>query len=321
MRINSNSEFERFEKIQKNFLNGKISQFIDVYIRKNKVWSAEQIHTEFLEKVNSEIKNGDYLIDPKYESLVSEENKQIVEKKIVALKWLTTENGKILTLERFNQKIQNTKIIADRKSPIVDRVTFGLKWDEKLFFEINYGRKGKYSYLKSKELEMIDVIPWTIKHLNLELIEKYNCNILDCLEKLSTSYLETKFVEYWKQNYYFEEKPAIIPEVCGLSSRFYYFTHKDNIYSQKSEILEEITERVNIVNFRYDFLIVNFKTQKIAFIELDGFENHKTRKQQTIDSIKRNNASKNKIVLFTFTSKRINEDIKSVFNELQTFLE
>ncbi|OYX85390.1 MAG: hypothetical protein B7Y83_04860 [Flavobacteriales bacterium 32-34-25] len=319
--MSPSNEFENFEKIQKNFLNGKISQFIDVYIRQNKVWSAEQIHSEFLEKINSELKNGDHLIDPKYEHLVSEENKQVVEKKILALNWLTTENGKILTINLFNRKIQNTKVIADRKSPIVDRMSFGLKWDKNLFFEINYGRKSKYSYLESKELEKLSINPWTIKHVNLELAEKYNCNILNCLEKLSTSYLENKFVQYWKQNYYFEDKPAIIPEVCGLSSKFYYFTHKDNIYSQKSEILEEITERVYIVNFRYDFLIVNFKTQKIAFIELDGFENHKNRKHQTIDSIKRNNASKNKIVLFTFTSKRINEDIKSVFNELEAFLE
>ena len=321
MSVNSINEFENFQKIQKNFLNGKIAQFIDVYIRKNKVWSVEQIHTEFLEKINSEIKNGDYLIDPKYENIITLENKQILEKKLLALNWLTTENGKVLTLERFNQKLQNTKIIAERKSPIIDRVSFGLKWDENLFYEINYGRKSKYSYLQSKELEKVDINPWTIKHVNSELAEKYDCNILNCLDKLSTSYLENKFVEYWKQNYYSENKPALIPEVCGLSSKFYYFKYKDNIYTQKSEILEETTERVNIVNFRYDFLIVNFKNQKIAFIELDGFENHKTRTQQTIDSIKRNNASKNKIVLFTFTSRRINEDIKSVFNELESFLD
>lgn len=321
MSVNSTFDFENFEKIQKNFLNGKISQFIDVYIRKNKVWSAEQIHSEFLEKINNEINNGDYLIDPKYEDLITAENKLLLEKKILALNWLITENGKKMTLERFSQKIHNTKIIADRKSPIIDRVSFGLKWDNNLFYEINYGRKSKYSYLQSKELEKVIINPWTIKHVNTELAEKHNCNIINCLEKLSTSYLENKFVEYWKQNYYSENKPALIPEVCGLTSKFYYFSYKDNIYSQKSEILEEVNDRVNIHNFRYDFLIVNFKNQKIAFIELDGFENHKTRTQQTIDSIKRNNASKNKIVLFTFTSKRIKEDIESVFKELESFLE
>ena len=318
--MNSSEEFENFEKIQKNFLNGKIAQFIDVYIRKNKVWSAEQIHSDFLEKVNFEIENKVYSVEPKYENYITEENKKELEKKHSALNWLITENGKYLTLERFNQKLQNTKVIADRKSPIIDRLSFGFKNDEKLLFEINYGRSGKFSYLQSKELEKVIVNPWTIKHVTLELTEKYNCNIFNCLEKLSTSYLEKKFVEYWKLKYSSDENPALIPEVCGLSSKFYYFTYKDNVYSTKSEILEEITERIYMSNFRYDFLLVNFKNQKIAFIELDGFEHHKTRKQQTIDSIKRNNASKNKVVLFTFTSKRINEYIESVFNELDSFL-
>ena len=132
--------------------------------------------------------------------------------------------------------------------------------------------------------------------------------------------MEKKFAEYWKLNYNFEDNPALIPEVCGLASKFYYFTYKDNVYGTKSEIIEERTERIFNSNFRYYFLLVNFKNQKIAFIELDGFENHKTRKQQTIDSIKRNNASKNKVVLFSFTSKRIIEDINSVFSELDSFL-
>lgn len=314
-------EFESFEKIQKNFLNGKISQFMDVYIRKNKVWSSEQIQTFFWEKINTEIKNGDYIINTEHEHLISKENKEILNKKLEAINWLNTENGKKFSLYRFNLKFQNSKIIADRKSPIIDKLCFGLKWNKNLFFEINYGRKGKYSYLDTKELEKINVTPWTIKHVNLELEEKYNCNIFNCLELLSTSYLEKRFVQHWKDNYAFEDNiPAIIPEVCGLTSKFYYFMYKDNIYTLKSEILEDITEKIKIVNFRYDFLVVNFKNQKIAFIELDGFENHKTRSQQTIDSIKRNNASNNKIVLFTFTSKRIIEDINSVFKELENFL-
>jgi very-short-patch-repair endonuclease len=55
-------------------------------------------------------------------------------------------------------------------------------------------------------------------------------------------------------------------------------------------------------------------------VELDGFEYHKTREQQTIDSIKRNNASALGISLLTYTSKRINEDINAVFREIDIFL-
>jgi hypothetical protein len=315
------TEFDDFEKGQKSFLNGKVSQFMDVYIRKNKVWTAEQIQSDFREKTLLEIENGVYEPDPKYDDLLTLENRNLLNKKLEAIKWLTSENGKVFSINRFNQKIQKDKPIADRKSPIVEKIRFGFNRDENYLFDINYGLKGRYSYVQTSELEKINYLPWTIEHVNSELKEKYNCNIFDCLEKLSTSYLEAKFVEYWKQNYASDNKnPAIIPEVCGLKSNFYYFTHNENIYTQKSEIREEITSRVKISNFRYDFLVVNFKNQKIAFIELDGFEHHKTRQQQTIDSIKRNSASKNKIVLFTFTSKRINEDLKSVFNELESYL-
>lgn len=163
-------------------------------------------------------------------------------------------------------------------------------------------------------------MPWTVEHVNKELKEKYNSNLSDCLSILSESYLEKKFVEYWKNNYYKNEVPAIIPEVSGFRNQFYYFVYKDNIYSSKNEILEEIESVITYVNFRYDFLIINFRKQKFAFIELDGFHYHKTRKQQTIDSIKRNNSSNNGIPLFTFTSKRIIEDIENVFKELEIFL-
>lgn len=313
-------EFDNFEKAQISFLNGKISQFMDVYIRKNKVWTAEQMLSDFYEKISFEIETDVYVPDQKYDYFLTYENRQILNKKLEVIKWLISENGKIFSLYRFNQKIIKSKPIADRKSPIIDKIRFGFKRDEKYYFEINYGLKGRYSHIQTSELEKIDYLPWTIEHVNSELKEKYNCNIFDCLEKLSTSYLEKKFVEYWKQNYVSDSNPAIIPEVCGFRSNFYYFTHNENIYTQKSDIIEEITNRVKNVNFRYDFLVVNFKQQKIAFIELDGFEHHKTRQQQTIDSIKRNNASKNEVVLFTFTSKRINEDIKSVFNELESYL-
>lgn len=313
-------EFDSLEKGQKSFLNGKVSQFMDVYIRKNKVWTAEQIQADFCEQISMNIEKGDYLPDPKYDEYLTHENKILQNEKLGAIKWLTTENGKVFSLNRFNQKILKNKPIADRKSPIVDKIRFGFKRGENCFFDINYGRKGRFSYVQTSELEKIKYLPWTIEHVNSELNEKYNCNIFDCLEKLSTSYLEKQFVEYWKRNFASDNHPALIPEVCGFKSDFYYFLYNQNIYAQKSQIIEEVTSPVKPVNFRYDFLVVNFRNQKIAFIELDGFEFHKTRQQQTIDSIKRNNASKDKVVLFTFTSKRINDDIKSVFDELESFL-
>lgn len=313
-------EFDEFEKTQKNILNGKISQFMDAYIRQHKVWTPEQMQSDFIEKIEAEIKNGDYIPEPEYIQYLTPENKIYLEKKLEIITWLTTEKGKAMSLNKFTQKYIKDKPIADRKSPIVERVRFGLKWDENNFYDINFGLKEAFRFKETSVLESIKYLPWTIEHVNSELEEKYNCTILDCLDNLSTSFLEKKFVDYWKLNYNSKENPALIPEVCGFRTSFYYYMYKENIYTQKSEILEEITVPVKNVNFRYDFLVVNFKSQKIAFIELDGFEHHKTRQQQTIDSIKRNNASKNKVALFTFTSKRINDDIKSVFNELESYL-
>lgn len=107
-----------------------------------------------------------------------------------------------------------------------------------------------------------------------------------------------------------------------MRAKFYYYNYENNNYSSRQEIpYKEIISPIKSINFRYDFLVINFQKQKIAFIELDGFEFHKTREQQTIDSIKRNTASKLGIPILTFTSKRINDDIEAVFKELDLYLE
>ena len=311
-------EFFEFKKTQQNFLNGKISQFIDAYIRLHKVWTPEQLHHDFLIEMENQIKSGYYL--PDENRPITEDNLEYLESRLIAIKWLITENGKSLALARIFKKYKKDKSIANRKSPIQERIRFGIKKDKKKYFDISFGLKDSFKFHKTSELEKLKVLPWSIEHVNKELLEKYNCDIKHCLTILSNSHLEKIFVEYWKNHYYEKENPAIIPEVCGFRNQFYYYTYKDDVYTCKSEILEEIESNVSPVNFRYDFLILNFKKQKIAFIELDGFEYHKSRKQQTIDSIKRNNSSNNGVLLFTFTSKRIIEDIENVFKELDEYL-
>jgi len=313
-------EFNDFEKTQKNFLNGKLSQYMDAYIRQHKVWTPEQMLSDFNEKIQSQLENDDYLPDPKYAERTTPEIEQFLKIRLEAVKWLITDNGTKFSLSRFTKKYIKHKPIADRKSPIVERIRFGEKWNENQYYDINFGLKEEFRFKETIELEKIKYSPWTIEHVNSELNEKYNCEIKECFEKLSTSFLEKKFVDYWTKNFYSKSNPCLIPEVCGFRANFYYFNYKDNIYSKRSEIQGEISSPIKPINFRYDFLVVNFKKQKIAFIELDGFEFHKTRQQQTIDSIKRNTASKNNISLFTFTSKRIKEDIESVFSELEPIL-
>jgi len=313
-------DFIDLEKTQKNFLNGKLSQYMDAYIRQHRVWTPTQMLSDFKDKVSEQLKNGLYLPDAKYLERLTPESEDYLKIRLEATKWLTTEKGSEFSLNRFTKKYKKNKPIADRKSPIIERLRFGKKYDENKYYDINFGLKEQFRFKETTELENIKYSPWTIEHVNTELKEKYNCDIRTCYERLSTSFLEKKFVSHWIKNFYSESNPCLIPEVCGFRTSFYYFKYKGDIYSTSKEIIEEKTSPVKAVNFRYDFLIANFKKQKIAFIELDGFEYHKSREQQTIDSIKRNTASKNNISLFSFTSKRIKEDIESVFLELEPIL-
>lgn len=279
---------------------------MDRYVRQNKVWTPEQMFSDFFEMINEELDRKTFTIEfCGHETIWSGEN---------AIKWLNTEKGRKFALERFQKKYLKDKPIADRKSPLVERVRFGFIWDRKSYFDINFGLKNGYNFIKTDELEKLTTIPWTINHVNKELNEKCNTDLLQCLGRLSTSHLEKTFVEQWEKKFYKDENPALIPEVCGLRCRFFYNELGDNVSTKY------ISREAKPVNFRYDFLIANFNKQKITFIELDGFEFHKTRKQQSIDSIKRNKAAYHNISLLSFTSKRILEDIDNVFNELTDYL-
>lgn len=300
----------------KHIINGKLSQYTDAYIRQNKVWTPEQIHSDFIDFVQEEVDKESFTKHIK--------NGNVTHTTEFPMKWLLSEDGKALAMERFIKKYNKDKPVADKKSPLVERVRFGLKWDSTKFYDLNFGLKDGHNFITTAELQKMDSIPWTVEHVNTELLKNYNSNIINCLNQLATSYLEKKFVEYWKNNIYSDDVPAIIPEVCGMRPKFYYYKYNDGIYTTRKEITDKFSASFNeikAVNFRYDFLVANFKKQKIAFIELDGFEHHKTRENQTIDSIKRNNANSLGISLLTFTSKRINEDIDAVFDELKSFLQ
>ncbi len=308
-------KYSDLDKRYKHFVNGKISQYMDAYIRQHKVWTPEQMHIDFFLMVDVENSRSEYTryFEKGIETWTSE----------YPMKWLTSKEGKELALEKFKLKYEKDKPIADRKSPLIERVRFGFRWADSKYFDLNFGLKNGYNFIDTKALEKLQLIPWSIEHVNKQLREKYGCDLIHCLNELSLSHLERKFAQYWIQNYYSDKNPAMIPEVCALRPQFYYYEYKDGIYSSIDELPVNYAQnqsQIKNVNYRYDFLVANFKRQKIAFIELDGFEHHKTREQQTIDSIKRNNASSVGISLLTFTSKSINEDIDAVFREVDVFL-
>ncbi len=271
------------------------------------------MHEAFYEKVEGEISNDWFLREQNEFGLWSSEP---------AIKWLNSNDGRKAAMERFQNKYSKHKPVAHRKSPLIERVRFGLNWDDRKYYDLNFGLKDGYNFINTNALEDLSSIPWTIEHVNGQLRTKYHTNLVKCLDQLSTSYLERLFVKHWIKYYHHSPtNPAIIPEVCSLRQKFYYYKYSSGIYTTLQEIpYNDSEEKVKPINFRYDFLVANFTRQKIAFIELDGFEHHKSREQQTIDSIKRNKASSLGISLLTFTSKRIKEDIDAVFKELQDYL-
>ena len=312
--------FDELNTIQKNFINGKISQFTDAYIRKFKVWTPNQILFDFNEKIQQNIAENHYLTNEKYKKYLTEKNIKDEELRLEAINWLITQNGNEYALCKFTEKYEKNTCIAEKFSPLVERVRFGHNWDPENFFDINFGLKAGFQYIEIEKLQNIEYKPWTVEHLNRQLAENYNTNLSKCLKRLSTSHLEKKFVDYWIDKFNKPENPALIPEVCGLRKKFYYHRYNNRVYASKSEILDTIKRPVENVNFRFDFLVANFTKQKLAFIELDGYEYHKTKEQQAIDSIKRNTSSNLDIPIFTFTSNKIYENIDAVFQQLELYL-
>ncbi|WP_159479036.1 DUF2726 domain-containing protein [Chryseobacterium sp. 18068] len=304
-------KYSDLETKSKHFINGKISQYMDAYIRQNKVWTPEQMHSDFFEFINGEINKSSYTKHSQNGIIWSSE---------LSMNWLLTSEGNSTVMDRFQKKYLKDKPVANRKSPLVERVRFGIYW--KNLYDINFGLKDGYNFIETKELKNLKVLPWTIEHVNKELLDKYTCTLKESIEKVSTSFLEKTFSEYWFKHYYSDNSnSALIPEVCGMRSKFYYYNYNNHNYTTRAEIpVKGLIDKIKPINFRFDFLVINFNKQKMAFIELDGFEFHKTRDQQTLDSIKRNKASSLGIPLLTFTSKRISDDIKSVFSELDSFL-
>jgi hypothetical protein len=308
-------KYKELDKKIQNQINGIISQYIDAYIRKHKVWTPLQMFEFFYEKLKKDILDWKIFLKEKPKMYWQNEK---------SLDWLDSAEGREFSIERFEKKYKNDIKVASRKSPLVDRVRFGYKWDESNFFDINYGLHLKYSFIQTKDFEKLEYKPWSIQHVESELSDKYNTNLKTCLKALSTSHLEKLFVNYWLENYYKDKNnSAIIPEVCGFREMFYYHKWNDGIYGKYEEIPASNVDsynKIENVNYRYDFLIANFEKQKAALVELDGFEYHKSRKDQTIDSIKRNKASNYNISLLTFTSKRLLENIDAVFNEIDDYL-
>jgi len=244
----------------KRSLNGKLSQYMDVYIRKHKVWTPEQMCKDFQKEINDELEKGWFQI------IDDVERKKIIE---CSLSWLLSSNGQQHTLEKMTNKYDKDYDIAIRESPITERVRFG-KWPDYLF-DISYGLKGEagYNRMTTVELRSLKYTAWTIEHVESVLKSKYNLNLEDIFKRVLINQYETDLFNYWLRNYYSAKTPALIPNIKSLKSRFYYFEYRGNLYSSYEEIgVNYCDSEVNSIAFSYNFMIINVPQKKSIFIDI-----------------------------------------------------
>lgn len=300
-------KYEDLGKEQKMHVNGVLSKFMDNYIRNNLIWTPEQMYVALYKEIDAQHRNGWYgcqemvngeWIFPYYEGNL----------------WITTSDAKEYIIKKFEAKYVKNNKLARRDSPLVERARFGLKWDKELFYDINWGLKDGSNFEKTYLVENNNMIPWSIAHVEHELMTKYKKNIMTVLLELSKSPIEKKFYEEWLSSYYNNKKnPAMIPEFCGTRRMFYCYRDVKGRYSF------EMSEDCVAVNVRYDFAVINYNKQKKLFIELDGHDYHKTKDQRINDSMKRCIATNEGWQMNVVTGTQINQNVRGVFNSMEDY--
>ncbi|PFF52190.1 hypothetical protein [Bacillus cereus] len=307
--------YNDFETKSKRYISGVISKYMDSYIRENLIWTPEQMYVDFLEYKKDSHEKGWYgsrlRIDGEWVSPNKEEEL-----------WLVSEEAESLIMDRFTKKYHKNNTLARTKGPMVDRIRFGLNWNNE--YDINYGLyPGTSDYRKTEIVEGQSIIPWTIQHVENELMENYNKSLVEVLEELSQSYIEKAFYKFWIDNFYNDKlNPAIIPEISGTRRKFWASNCNDKYYFKSSDIPKEEWQRFDVKNstLRFDFAIVNWYTQKMLLIELDGHDYHKTVGQRSKDAVKRGLATQQGFQMSVFTGSQINSNLEACFDSIKDFL-
>lgn len=271
------------------------------------IWTPEQMYAAFYKEIDAQHRSGWYgckqMVNGEWIFPYYEGNS-----------WLTTSEAKDYIMQKFATKYVKNNKLARKDSPLVERARFGLKWDEQLFYDINWGLKNGYDFEKTDIVENNDMIPWSILHVEYELMTKYGKNIATVLSELSKSPIEKIFYEKWFSLYYVDKRnPALIPEFCGTRRMFYCYRDIHGRYSFES------SENCVAVNVRYDFAVINYSKQKMLFIELDGHDYHKTKDQRINDSIKRTIATNEGWQMNVVTGTQIYQNVQAVFDSMKDY--
>lgn len=300
-------DYSSLPPAQKRHVNGVLAKFMDRYIRTHLIWTPEQMYQAFYDEMVSQHRAGWYgrqeYRDGRWVSLYREGSE-----------WLTTSDALPYIMEKFTTKYEKNKKLARKKSPLIERARFGLRWDEGRFYDINWGLKEMGSFEKMDVVESWMAIPWSIAHVEEELAKKYAVTLRDVLQQLCRSPIERVFYEEWLGRYYEQrQNPALMPEFCGTRQLFYCYEDAEGRYA-----LEQ-TPETRAINVRYDFGLVNYEKQKMLLLELDGQEYHKTKDQRLNDAVKRALATNNGWQLNVITGTQVNRDIDGVFRMMEDY--
>jgi hypothetical protein len=261
-------DFGDFSKFEQNFLNGKLGVFADKYVRMRIVWTPEQLADDFFQHIADElVANIIYLEN-------FNDNRRPGFNPIRSMEWLSSAAGHHWILTKATVKYNKDKDVAQKGSPIAERVRFGDR-GTKLFFDINFGLQGANSYnrVSTEEYRNIGLVPWTIKHVNHELQTKYGTDLKSILYNLPLNSSMVDITEHWLEQYYGDENnPALLPLLKTFRSPFYYYIYKGKYYASADSLGEDrFTPDSQSYQYGFDLCVLNFKQQQGVIFDIKDF--------------------------------------------------
>lgn len=305
-------KFDDFSKFEKNFLNGKLSVYTDKYVRLNIVWSPEQLTIDFLAHIQNEL-----LVDTIYLKNYND-NRRPGFNPVRSMEWLNGIDGYKWVLGKAKKKYEKDKDVAVQGSPIIERIRFG-DWSEKKVFDINYGLKGPngHNRISTQDFRNLGYEPWTIKHVNEQLKDKYKLDLKQILYTLPLNNYLVDITDYWLENYYQDENnPALIPLVKTFRSPFYYFTYQAAYYASYESLGElRFSPGSESHQYSFGFAVINFKRQKGALFDIKEF----TKDEQPLKTIISALAKNEGVDYHDYKPELIKSDLAAFFKTYLTY--
>lgn len=266
---------------RRNSLQGCLSAFCDIALRKEQIWSPEQL----FQLLETWIKSGEKAILP--------------------------GDFQDQELARFCQHYLSQRLLDYSRHPVPLLIQDAQShYNNKKVSDIRYGwdmKTGTGRKMAKSSLPPISTA-FTVAHANQYISTSGPFrDLIKLLETTSRSHLERLFYQEWLLRYYAEDAPALIPEVHRFS------TGKDRCGERSFTYCDD---RGFPHKGRVDFLVYNARAGVAAFIELDGHASHKTVEQRQIDAMKRNVCAEAEVPLYVFTYQDIEHSMDSVMKRL-----